>query len=80
MIEVAQEQKVDFIDLNKLSRELLMAKGKDFVTTTYFMNLPAGKFPAYPDGQKDDTHFQPEGAKAMAQIVYDGFKKIVSNE
>jgi len=80
MIEVAQEQKVDFIDLNKLSRELLMSKGKDFVTTTYFMNLPAGKFPAYPDGQKDDTHFQPEGAKAMAQIVYDEFKKIVTKK
>ncbi|KFC21629.1 rhamnogalacturonan acetylesterase [Chryseobacterium sp. FH1] len=80
MIEVAQELKVDLIDLNKLSREMLTKKGKDYVTTAYFMNLPEGKYPAYPNGQKDDTHFQPEGAKAMAQIVYDEFKKIVSKK
>ncbi|WP_379964341.1 rhamnogalacturonan acetylesterase [Epilithonimonas sp. UC225_85] len=80
MIEVSQEQKVDLIDLNKLSREMLTKKGKDFVTQNYFMNLPEGKYPAYPKGQKDDTHFQPEGAKAMAQIVYNEFKKIVTNK
>ncbi len=80
MIEVGQEQKVDVIDLNKLSREFFIQKGKDFVTTTYFMNLPEGKFAAYPNGQKDDTHFQPEGAKAVAQLVYNEFKKIASKK
>ena len=80
MIEIAKELKVDLIDLNKLSREMLTKKGKDYVTTAYFMNLPEGKYPAYPNGQKDDTHFQPEGAKAMAQIVYDEFKKIVTKK
>lgn len=80
MIEVGQEQKVDVIDLNRLSREFFTKKGKDFVTTTYFMNLPEGKYQAYPKGQKDDTHFQPEGAKAVAQLVYNEFKKIVSKK
>lgn len=80
MIEVAEDQKVDLIDLNRLSREFLTKKGKDFVTTTYFMNLPEGKYSAYPNGQKDDTHFQSEGAKAMAQIVYNEFKKIVTKK
>lgn len=77
MIEVGQEQKVAIIDLNKISREFLTKKGQDFVTNNYFMNLPPGKYEAYPNGQKDDTHFQPDGAKAMAQIVYNEFKKIV---
>ncbi|MGC4129162.1 MAG: rhamnogalacturonan acetylesterase [Bergeyella sp.] len=80
MIEVGQEQNVDVIDLNRLSREFFTKKGKDFVTTNYFMNLPEGKFPAYPNGQKDDTHFQPEGAKAVAQLVYNEFKKIVNRK
>lgn len=80
MMEVGQEQKVAIIDLNKLSREFLTKKGQDFVTNNYFMNLPPGKFEAYPNGQKDDTHFQPEGAKAIAQLVYNEFKKIVAKK
>lgn len=80
MMEVGQEQKVAIIDLNKLSREFLTKKGQDYVTNNYFMNLPPAKFEAYPNGQKDDTHFQPEGAKAMAQLVYNEFKKIASKK
>ncbi len=80
MLEVGQEQKTDVIDLNKLSKEFFTQKGKDFVTANYFMNLPEGKFEAYPKGQKDDTHFQPEGAKAVAQLVYNEFKKIVNRK
>ena len=79
MLEVGKEQNVATIDLNKLSREFLTKKGKDFVTNNYFMNLPPGKYEAYPNGQKDDTHFQPEGAKAIAQLVYNEFKKIAKN-
>lgn len=80
MLEVGKEQNVATIDLNKLSREFLTKKGQDFVTTNYFMNLPPGKYEAYPNGQKDDTHFQPEGARAIAQLVYDEFKKIVAKK
>lgn len=80
MIEVGAEQNVAVIDLNRISREFLTKKGQDFVTNNYFMNLPPGKYEAYPNGQKDDTHFQPEGAKAMAQLVYNEFKKIVSQK
>ena len=79
MLEVGKEQNVATIDLNKLSREFLTKKGQDFVTNNYFMNLPPGKYEAYPNGQKDDTHFQPEGAKAIAQLVYNEFKKIAKN-
>ncbi len=80
MIETGAEQNVDVIDLNKLSREFFTKKGKDFVTANYFMNLPPEKFTAYPKGQKDDTHFQPEGAKAVALLVFNEFKKIVTKK
>jgi lysophospholipase L1-like esterase len=40
------------------------------------MNLPANTYQAYPDGQKDNTHFQPAGARAVAQLVFDGLKKL----
>lgn len=75
--EVAKELQVPLIDLTQLSIDAFTAKGQEYVTSNYFMNLPAGKYEAYPDGQKDNTHFQPEGAKAVAQLVFDGMKTLV---
>lgn len=73
---VAQELDVLFIDLNALSMEFFSAKGEELVTRQYFMNLPAAVYPAYPDGQKDNTHFQPEGAKAVAALVFEAMKSL----
>ena len=56
--EVAKELQVPLIDLTQLSIDAFTAKGQEYVTSHYFMNLPAGKFEAYPDGQNDNTHFQ----------------------
>lgn len=74
--DVAEEMNVHLIDLNKLSMNHFSEKGKDYVTNNYFMNLPAGKYEAYPEGQEDNTHFQPDGAKAIAQMVFDGMKEL----
>ncbi|MDN3594884.1 rhamnogalacturonan acetylesterase [Zunongwangia endophytica] len=74
--DVAEEMNVELIDLNQLSMDYFSKKGKDFVSENYFMNLPAGTYEAYPDGQDDNTHFQPEGAKAVAQLVFNELKKI----
>lgn len=73
---IAKEFNVPIIDLNQLTMDAFSEKGKAYVTDNYFMNLPAGKYEAYPDGQSDNTHFQPEGAKAVAQLVLEGMKKI----
>lgn len=70
MKDVALETQTQLIDLNERSMEFFTEKGKDYVKTHYFMNLPAGKFAAYPEGQNDNTHFQPEGATEVAQIVH----------
>jgi lysophospholipase L1-like esterase len=75
-IEVAEETGVPMIDLTRLSMELFTNKGQDYVTQNYFMNIPAGKYNAYPEGLEDNTHFQPEGAEAVAALVFQGLKSI----
>ncbi|MFB6320736.1 rhamnogalacturonan acetylesterase [Saccharicrinis sp. FJH54] len=76
--EVAEELSVPLIDLNRLSMDFFTSKGETYSTTHYFMNLPAGKYVAYPDGQHDNTHFQPEGAQEVAKLVYHGLQKIAN--
>ena len=72
--EVAAELDVKLIDLNTLSMTYFSSKGQDYVTQHYFMNLPAGKYAAYPEGQKDNTHFQEAGARVIAQLVFNAMK------
>jgi lysophospholipase L1-like esterase len=74
--DVAKEMNVLLIDLNQLSMDAFSAKGQEYVSSQYFMNLPAGKYVAYPDGQKDNTHFQPEGATEVARLVFEGLKSL----
>lgn len=78
--EVATETNTMLIDLNEMSMEFFSEKGRDFVSQNYFMNLPAGKYEAYPEGQNDNTHFQPEGAKAIAGLVFQGLKELANKK
>lgn len=72
--EVGKELNVNVIDLTQLSIDAFTAKGQAEVTTTYFMNLEKGRYKGYPDGQKDNTHFQKRGAIAVAQLVFNAMK------
>lgn len=74
--DVAQELNVPLIDLTTISADFFTQKGKALVSEKYFMHLDSGKYEAYPKGQKDDTHFQPEGATEVARLVYAELKKI----
>lgn len=75
-LAVAQGMGAAHIDLNRLSMDLFSAKGREQVTKDYFMNLPPGVYPAYPEGLEDNTHFQPAGARAVAQLVFDALKEL----
>lgn len=75
-LAVAKELNVKYIDLNDLSMEYFSSKGQDYVTANYFMNFESGKYPAFPDGQKDNTHFQTEGGIAVAKLVFNAMKKL----
>jgi lysophospholipase L1-like esterase len=80
MRAVADELGVYLIDLTTLSMEFFTDKGQDYVTTTYFMNFPPGLYEAYPEGSKDNTHFQPAGAVAVAALVFDAMKGLKSRK
>ncbi|MCB0570932.1 MAG: rhamnogalacturonan acetylesterase [Phaeodactylibacter sp.] len=75
-LDVATEMNALFIDLNQLSMDAFSEKGQEYVTEHYFMNLPPGKYEAYPEGQSDNTHFQPEGAKAVAGLAFEAMKRL----
>ncbi|MFD2033732.1 rhamnogalacturonan acetylesterase [Belliella marina] len=75
-LEVAKETETYLIDLTMLSIEEFTGKGQEYVTSNYFMNFGPGLYEAYPEGSKDNTHFQPEGAKAVAALVFEAFRKI----
>ncbi len=66
--EVAATLSVPVIDLDARSRELLQQWGPD-KSKLLFMQLEPGENPVYPDGQKDNTHFNEFGARIMAQLV-----------
>ena len=71
----AAEFGVPLIDLTRMSEALVDALG-DRARTTYYMNLPAGVYPNYPDGLRDDTHLQPEGAMAFAGLIARGLYEL----
>lgn len=75
-LDVAEEMNTYFIDLNQLSMDAFSKKGQEYVTQNYFMNLPPGKYEAYPEGQSDNTHFQPEGARIVANLVFEAMKTL----
>ncbi len=74
--EVSEELNTLFIDLNQRSMDYFSEQGRDFVSKNYFMNLDSAVYEAYPNGQSDNTHFQPEGAKAVAKLVFEDLKTL----
>ena len=75
-MDIAEEMGVLLIDLNQLSMEAFSEKGRDYVTKNYFMNLDSGVYEAYPNGQNDNTHFQPEGARAVAELIFEAMMNL----
>jgi lysophospholipase L1-like esterase len=66
--DVANAYKTPLIDLDKKSRELLQQFGPQ--NSKYlFMQLDEGENPNYPQGQKDNTHFNEYGARRIAELV-----------
>jgi lysophospholipase L1-like esterase len=74
VFEVAKQYTVPVIDLDKKSRDLFQQLGEE-ATKLLFMQLAPGEHPAYPDGQKDNTHFNEYGARRIAELVLEGLKE-----
>jgi lysophospholipase L1-like esterase len=68
MRELAVAKRVPLIDLTASSTALWNRAGVEG-TKKYFMIFPAGKYPNYPNGSQDNTHFQAFGAIEVARLV-----------
>lgn len=66
--ELARSADVPLIDLDLKSQALLQQYGPE-QSKLLFNHLEPGEHPNYPDGKKDDTHFNELGAREMAQLV-----------
>jgi lysophospholipase L1-like esterase len=71
--EVAAEQKVPLIDLNKRSDELLRREGPELSKKIYIY-VTAEEYPALPKGRQDDTHFCAFGASRMCDLAVEEIK------
>lgn len=71
----AEKLGVALVDLTKMSEELVDALGEK-ARTDFYMNLPAGAYPNYPDGMTDGTHLQPLGAMTFAGLIARGLYEL----
>lgn len=66
--EVAAQERVSFIDAERLTRAWITALG-DEPSKAYFMWVEPGTCPLYPDGRQDNTHLNVRGAHAVARMI-----------
>jgi len=66
--QVAADNKVTLIDLDRKSQQLLQEWGEKR-SALLFNHLSPGEHPNYPDGKEDNTHFNELGARVMAELV-----------
>ena len=75
MRQVAKRLEVPLIDLCALSFEAVKKAG-DEASKKWFMNLPEGQYPNYPNGKEDNSHLCPEGAMYFAGMIAGDLKKL----
>jgi lysophospholipase L1-like esterase len=73
--ELAVQENVPLVDLNRMSFELFDKLGQDG-TERLFLRAEPGLFSAIPQGKKDDTHFNSVGAEEVAKLVVAGLKEL----
>lgn len=66
--KVALEMNVPFIDMNKLTHDLVVSLGREKSKELY-MWIPAGKYEFCPKGKIDNTHLNIYGAKVYAGLA-----------
>lgn len=74
--QVASEQNVTLLDLNKLSAELVLKMGEE-QSKRLFDWIPAGEFARYPKELKDDTHFNAFGASRICDLAVEEMNRHV---
>lgn len=73
---VAKELNVPFVDMNKLTHDLVQGMGAD-ASKKLFMWMPEGVYAACPKGRQDNTHLNVYGARTIAKITVEAIAKEV---
>ena len=73
MEAVARQKGIPFVEMTRRTLGELDRMGEE-ESLKWFMNFPAGVYPNYPEGDEDNTHLRPEGAKAVARMMYEGLR------
>ncbi len=66
--ELAAATGTPLVDLTASSKDLWQKLGPEG-TKSHFLYASPGQYPQYPEGVADNTHFQAEGALAVARLV-----------
>jgi lysophospholipase L1-like esterase len=74
MRTVAKELKVQLIDLQLKTEEMVISYGPEKSKELYLWVEPGDK--NYPDGKQDNTHFCPKGAETVALIVANEIRRL----
>ncbi len=74
--KAAEEEGVLFIDMNKMTRELVQGYGPIKSRELYVWAEP-GTVEAYPDGKKDNTHLNIEGATKVSHMAAEEIGQLV---
>lgn len=75
MIALAGKLDVPVIDLCTLSRKKIEEAGFE-TTKKWFLHVPAGIYPNFPDGKEDNSHLQYEGAYRFSMIIAEEVAKL----
>ncbi|MBS1565770.1 MAG: rhamnogalacturonan acetylesterase [Bacteroidetes bacterium] len=73
--ELAAEQKLPFVDLYRKTWDLVQGLGPEN-SKKLFLYIEPGRFTKLPDGKKDDSHLNIEGATRVAELAAKGLKDL----
>ncbi|MER2057863.1 MAG: rhamnogalacturonan acetylesterase [Niallia sp.] len=74
MKNFAEHHNITFFDIHKKSIELLQSLGP-VLSKKYFLHLELNESSNYPNGIEDDTHFNEQGAAAIAHLIVKEIKE-----
>lgn len=77
---LATELDVPLIDLHNKTEELFESLGQEYVNYNIFMNLDAGVYSNYTDGNEDNTHLQIYGAYKVCELVLDAIDELSTDD
>lgn len=74
MVQVAEAKAVPLVDLNFLTRRMLVEAGIEGSTKLY-MQIAPNEYANLPQGKSDNTHLQRRGALRVASLFVEDVKR-----